>query len=107
MPVSSVSTRLFPAVYGRRLQVEPAGQTTDDSYDRDEAILALKAVDLPSDPPPTEAIEVVDALLDALDDAELAALEELSTEDIEVLARQLQLKGVHRRHLRGFVEVLA
>jgi len=107
MSVSSVSTRLFPAVYGRNLRVEPAGRSTDDTYDRDEAVLALKVIDPPSDPPPTDAIEVVDALLEALDDAELAELEELSTEDIEVLARQLQLKGVKRRHSRGFLEVLA
>jgi len=107
MPVSSLSARLFPAVYGRNLRVEPAGRTSDDDYDRDEAMLALRAVDPPSEPPPTEATVVVDALLEALDDAELRDLEELDTEDIEVLARQLQLKGVKRRHARGFLEVRA
>jgi len=58
-----------------------------------------------TDLPPSEPGDVVDALLEALDDAELEALEELDTEDIEVLARQLQLRGVRRQHSRGFLHV--
>lgn len=106
MPIVALSPRLFPAS-NRPLRVEAAGHTSDAVPDDTTARMIERADSVADDPPPAEASEVVDALLDALDDSELAALEELDTEDIEVLARQLHLRGVRRRHPRGFLSVQA
>lgn len=106
MAVIALSPRLFPAT-NRPLRVEAAGRTSDagqeDAATPAARVQSTEAEDLP----PADPATVVDALLDALDDAELAALEELDTEDIEVLARQLQLRGVRRQHPRGFLNVRA
>jgi hypothetical protein len=52
-------------------------------------------------------VDVVNALLEVLDDAELAALERLDDQTIDSLARELQLRGFRRTHPHGFVSVVA
>jgi len=106
MPVIALSPRLFPPA-PRSLRVEAAGRSTDSQRETAAAPTVQVRESPTPELPPTEAAEVVDALLDALDDAELAALEELDTEDIEVLARQMHLRGHRRQHARGFLNVRA
>lgn len=102
MPIQPITQQLFPWLTGRTLRADPAGATSDAARQPVPTPAAAERSETP-----TDASVVVDALLDALDDAELAALEELDTEDIEVLARQMQLRGHSRSHSRGFVDVTA
>jgi CBS-domain-containing membrane protein len=106
MSVLPLSARLFPTV-SRTLRVEAGGRTGDTSRESTPTRVAAAYNEPTRDAPPADPSEIVNALLDALDDAEMAQLEELDTEDIEVLARQMQLKGLRRQHPRGFLNVRA
>ena len=104
MPVLPLTARLFPTLQ-RTARVEAAARTDDSAGERPPVVSVLAAAEAPPERPPTDPAEVVDALLESLTDAELSDLEELNTEDIEVLARQMHLRGLRRRHSRGFLDI--
>lgn len=106
MSIIAMSARFFPAL-SPSTRVSAAGRASDSSpEDRPAPVLEAQAVD-DDGLPPTEAVDVVNALLEVLDDAELAALERLDDETIDSLARELQLRGFRRTHPHGFVSVVA
>jgi hypothetical protein len=104
MSIIALSARVYPT-FIQPLRVEAAGRSSDAVPDDAAPAVFRVTEEVTTDLPPSEPGDVVEALLDALDDAELEALEELDTEDIEVLARQLQLRGVRRQHPGGFLRV--
>jgi len=91
----------------RATRVEASGRIEDTEREPQPRAARSADVDAPLDLPPADPAAVVDALLESLNDAELADLEELDTEDIEVLARQMHLRGLRRQHPRGFLKMLA
>jgi hypothetical protein len=91
----------------RATRVEAAGRIEDTQREPQPPAVTPVERESPLDLPPSDPAEVVDALLESLNDSELADLEELDTEDIEVLARQMHLRGLRRRHPRGFLTLQA
>ncbi|HCH65173.1 MAG: hypothetical protein CL927_17680 [Deltaproteobacteria bacterium] len=104
MPVLPLTPRLFPTLQ-RTTRVEAAARTGDSAGERPPLVEEVPVAERSADRVPTDPAKVVDALLESLTDAELADLEELSTEDIEVLARQMHLRGLRRQHARGFLDL--
>ena len=104
MPVLPLSARLFPALQ-RTARVEATARMDDSKAERPAELVDGVRTNAVDDLPPTDPSEVVDALLDSLTDAELSELEELDTEDIEVLVRQMHLRGLRRQHPRGFLDI--
>ncbi len=105
MPVLPLTARVHPMLPHAR--VEAAGRIEDSEREPEPQVARGVAREPERRRPPADPAEVVDALLDSLNDAELADLEELDTEDIEVLARQMHLRGLRRRHPRGFLSLQA
>ena len=106
MPVLPLTARLHPMLQ-RATRVEAAGRIEDTKREAQPQAATPDEPEAPLELPPSDPAKVVDALLDSLNDAELADLEELDTEDIEVLARQMHLRGLRREHPRGFLNLQA
>jgi hypothetical protein len=104
MPIIALSRRKFPAL-SRRRRVTASGPLGDAEQESAETA----AMDLN---PATAALidrqspeQQLDALFAALDDDELAGLEEMETEDLEAFIEQLQQKTGAPRHRRSLLDV--
>ncbi len=104
MPIIALSRRKFPAL-PRHRRVTASGSLGD--AEQESADPAAMDLDPGSDalPERQHGEPKLDALFAALDDDELAGIEEMATEDLEAFIEQLQEKTGAPRRRRSLIDV--
>jgi hypothetical protein len=107
MPVLPTSSRLFAPVTNRPLRVRSVAGVFDDADGQEAGGVRQLRTSEREDPPPAMSADAVDALIDALSDVELKALEALDGESFEAVIEELEQRGLKRRHANGFLSLVA
>jgi hypothetical protein len=107
MPVLPTSSRLFAPVTNRPLRVRSAVGVFDDADGQEAGGVRQRRTGESEEPSSAMPADAVDALLAALSDVELKALEALDGESFETVIEELEQRGLKRRHANGFLSLVA